>query len=135
MEACALHRKLLFKWMKKYILFLFVLSFPLLAKEFPKILLDATSIKQKSNELFLDGRLPVDLNGNKSKDYIDYTYSDLPPKLVFDVTVDNEKYDLGLICDSIGIFKENTKGMKDVFCGPESRLIWNGLTYEVKGEK
>ena len=63
-------------------------------------------------------------------DQINYTYSDLPPKFIIDVTIDNDRKEIGLICDSIGFFKGKTKGMRDLFCGPNTKLIWNGYTYK-----
>ncbi len=90
----------------------------------------ADKIKENSNELFFDESLKVDLNGNAIIDQINYTYSDLPPKFIIDVTVDNDRKEIGLICNSIGFFKGKTNGMRDLFCGPNTKLIWNGYTYK-----
>ena len=98
--------------------------------ELPIILAEANKIKESSTELFFDGTLNVDLNGNSIIDQINYTYSDLPPKLIIDVTIDNERKEVGLICDSIGVFREKEKGMRNLFCGPKFKLIWNGSAYK-----
>lgn len=114
----------------RFLLFLFLLcSFSLFSKDLPVIVVDADKIKEKTMELFFDSAEVVDLNGNNSIDSIVYTYSDFPPKLTFDVTVDGEKKYIGLICNSIGIFKGKNKGMRSIFCGPKTKLIWNGYKY------
>lgn len=116
--------------MKKYLFSFLLCSFFGFANEFPTILLDADKVKESSGELFFDGVLKVNLNGNNTIDEINYTYSDLPPKFVIDVTIDNEKKDIGLICNSIGFFRTKTQGMKDLFCGHQYKLIWNGHVYK-----
>ncbi len=98
--------------------------------ELPIILIEANKIKENSTELFFDGTLNVDLNGNSIMDQINYTYSDLLPKIIIDVTIDNERKEVGLICDSIGVFREKEKGMRNLFCGPKFKLIWNGNAYK-----
>ncbi len=117
--------------MKKLYLFSFLFcSFFSFSKDLPVILIVADKIKENSNELFFDESLKVDLNGNAIIDQINYTYSDLPPKFIIDVTVDNDRKEIGLICNSIGFFKGKTNGMRDLFCGPNTKLIWNGYTYK-----
>ena len=115
---------------KEFLLLFFFCSFFSFAKELPIILAEADKIKASSSELFFDGTLSIDLNGNLIMDQINYTYSDLPPKFIIDVTVDNDKKKISLICNSIGFFKDKTHGMRDLFCGPNSKLRWNGYTYK-----
>lgn len=117
--------------MKKIYLFPFLFcSFFSFAKDFPVILAEADKVKESSKELFFDGILKVDLNGNNIMDQINYTYSDLPPKFIIDVTIDNSRKEIGLICNSIGFFKGKTQGMRDLFCGPNTKLVWSGKTYK-----
>lgn len=116
--------------MKIFILsFFLMLSFVSFASDKPVMILDANEIKQSTSELFLDDVISVDLNGNKIKDSISYTYSDMPPKIVFDVIVDGQKKKVSLICNSISIYKVMHNKMRDLSCGMNKHLYWNGKTY------
>lgn len=115
---------------KAYLISFLFCSLFSFSMELPTILAEADKVKESSTELFFDGILSVDLNGNSITDQINYTYSDFPPKFIIDVTIDNERKEVGLICNSIGVFREKTKGMINLFCGPKFKLIWNGNAYK-----
>lgn len=111
-------------------LFFTVYSSVVLSSNDSITLVDAKEIRNQTLELFFDGSVNVDLNKNGIEDKIIYTYSDLPPKLIFDVIVDGEKIDIGLICDSISLARGITQKMNDLLCGSDFLLKWNGKTYK-----
>lgn len=111
-----------------------------------------TASKLKSSG-FVDGqtgRVITDLNGDGNQDVIQYTFAsstppgtcdqadcmsnlDSSPILTFQLIMhDGKSIDASYMCTSIGVSKKTHKGLKDIFCGPEYNLRWNGEEYDTE---
>jgi len=109
----------------------------------PQILISADEISEQSEELFVEGKISVDLQGNgDNKSTINYSYNKIGPPnfengndkisepvITIDIDTPKENLKISYLCSSIGIYKEKNNGYRDIFCGPSFRLKWNGSEY------
>lgn len=112
------------------------------------ILVNAKELKSSG---YLDGQagsVNTDLDGDGKKDVIEYIYANTTPPgtcdgsdcmselsnspvLTFQIKMHNGKsIDGSYMCTSLGVSHKSHKGMKDIFCGPEYILRWNGGEYD-----
>ena len=112
---------------------------------------DAAAIAKSSSDIVVDGKVSVELDGNrKTKEYIYYSFSrigpvvacgdsdcnpDSLPKLAWGVTYGNHHVDSHYLCSKIGVSSAMTDGMYDLYCDGKTRLQWNGKEYEGKKAK
>jgi hypothetical protein len=127
---------------------LFMLPAYAATSETPDIILSTETLLKKSDEYFMDDSISVDLDGNESTpEEIEYSYTrigppgtceksdctpETSPTITFIVHVNGAEHPVNYLCASVGIYKTKTKGLKDIFCGPKTRLIWSGEEYKSK---
>lgn len=118
-------------------------SAPCSALTKPQILISSDELSKKSEELFIEGKIPVDLEGNgRNKSIINYSYIKIGPPnfengnekisepvITIDIDTPKESLKINYLCSAIGIYKEKTNGYRDLFCGPTVRLRWTGSEY------
>jgi hypothetical protein len=111
-----------------------------------KILTSVEQIRALTDAPFYDNKVAVDINGDGNQDsVIYYSYSKLGPAQTCD-TLDNcepettsiitfyidlpeGRSHIDVMCDSIGVYQETSNLQRDIFCGPNTRLYWNGKKY------
>ncbi|EXU74136.1 hypothetical protein ABW286_22960 [Erwinia papayae] len=116
------------------------------------ILLDASKLKAAGFTDGETGEVYTDLYGDGSKDSIEYTYSDSTPPgtcaqadcsaslnespmMTFEIKMhDGKSVDASYMCTSLGVSENKHKGMRDIFCGPNYILKWNGDEYDTGDE-
>lgn len=115
----------------------------------PELLIRAEQITAATDALFYDGRIAVDINGDGSEGgVIHYFYSKLGPAstcdgldactpeteaiITFYLELPEGRSQVDFICDAIGLYAEKTNQRRDLFCGPKTRLYWNGREYSEK---
>lgn len=112
----------------------------------PLMLVSTEQIARETSDLFYDGSINVDITGGGQADSsLNFSYSKTGPtstcpdtekckpitKSVLTAYLDLEKsrIHINFICDSIVLYDEISHGMRDIFCGPNTRLTWNGKNY------
>lgn len=134
-----------------YLTVLAILACPqaIATSESPDILVSTESIIKKTGALFYDGQIPVDMDGDGSYDStIHYGYSRLGPAgtcsntldcapetkpvITFYIDLDGKILPANFICESIGIYASKTNQRRNLFCGPQTKLYWNGSEYTNK---
>lgn len=45
------------------------------------------------------------------------------------IDLGKSRVNINFMCDSIGLYDEISHGMRDIFCGPNTRLTWDGKNY------
>lgn len=126
----------------------FLLSVSANAKNSPNHdLVDAKFLKSSGYVDGQSGTVAGDLNSDGHQDIIEYTYAsatppgtceqqdcidklDDTPMITFQVRMSDGKIiDAPYMCTSLALLDKKHNGMKDIFCGPEYRLFWNGREY------
>lgn len=115
----------------------------------PQLLISAKQITAATDALFYDDRIAIDIDGDGSCDsVIHYAYSRLGPAatcegldacapesspvITFYIDFPEGRAQVNFICDAIGLYNEKTNQRRDLFCGPKTRLYWNGREYSEK---
>lgn len=116
------------------------------APEHPEILVSTESILKATEEPFYDGRIPIDIDGDRTNDStINYSYSKIGPSgtcsnepdctpetrpiITFYIETKNKNIPINFMCESIGIYHKKTNNNRDLFCGPNTKLHWDGHDY------
>jgi hypothetical protein len=142
----------MFVYSKMTLLFIFLMSFVVSAQSekinLANILVDANVLKAQGVTDGQSGIARADLNNDNLKELVEYSYSSSTPPgtcdkddclsslnndpmLTFKINFNNcNAIDVSYFCTSIGVLSEWHNGMKDLFCGPEYILRWNGESYE-----
>jgi hypothetical protein len=114
--------------------------------EEPSIIVKATDIEKKTTEMFYDSSIRIDIDGNgQLNETLYFSYSKIGPtppcseleecSLTSDpvitsyIETTNKKIHINFMCTSIGIYLNKTQGLRDIYCGPNVRLHWNGENY------
>lgn len=115
-----------------------------------KELVSIKEVQKRNNEMFEEGVIRQSLEGNSSvSNVINYAYTKIGPTpacgiedeckpnsesiIAFYISGGNLKKNIliDFMCDSIGVYDNYHNGMRDIHCGPDSKLIWNGSKYEI----
>lgn len=117
---------------KTALLFALVLSTaPCSALTKPQILISSDELSKKSEELFIEGKIPVDLEGNgRNESVINYSYIKIGPPnfengnekisepvIAIDIDTLKENLKISYLCSAIGIYKEKTMATETFFAG------------------
>lgn len=109
-------------------------------------LISTAQIRELTDDLFYDNKIPVDITGDGDHDsIIYYSYSKLGPAptcealqncepetvsiITFYIDLPEGRTQIDVMCDSIGIYSTVSNLKRDIFCGPNTRLYWNGKKY------
>ena len=131
----------------KLVVFVVATLFSVAARcDLPLMLVTTEQIARETSDLFYDGSINVDITGDGEIDSaLSFSYSKTGPvstcpdtknckpitKAVLTAYLDfgEHKIHINFICDSIGLYDELSHGMRDIFCGPNARLTWDGKNY------
>lgn len=114
--------------------------------ELPEILISTESIITTTDDLFYDGKISIDIDGDGNNDgSINYAYSRLGPTgtctdnsdcapetkpiITFYIVLHGKNIPINFMCESIGIYASTTNQRRNLFCGPKTKLYWNGQEY------
>lgn len=128
------------------LLFLVGCSNAIATPDTPEELISTEQIIATTNELFYDGKISIDISGDGANDsIINYSYSKLGPAstcddtqsctpetssvITFYIDFPEGKSHVDFMCNSIGIYLKKSNHRRDLFCGPKTRLYWNGSKY------
>lgn len=108
--------------------------------------IEAKSVLDRSEEIIIDGEVEVDLDRDGVvAEKIIYSVSrvapaptcgpetscesSVEPVLSWSVLVKGETIYSDYLCAKISISDSITRGMSDIFCGDNLKLVWNGRRY------
>lgn len=128
------------------ILFISACTNAIADSESPDILISTESITNATDDLFYDGKIPIDIDGDGNNDsIINYAYSRLgstgtcadssdcapetKPIITFYIDLHGKNTPINFMCESIGIYTSTTNQHRNLFCGPKTKLYWNGQEY------
>lgn len=112
----------------------------------PLMLVTTEQIARKTSDLFYDDSINIDITGGGQIDSsLNFSYSKIGlastcpdtkkckpiTKSVLTAYLDlgKSRIHINFMCDSIGLYDEISHGMRDIFCGPNTRLTWDGKNY------
>lgn len=112
----------------------------------PEILTSTEIITNTTDDLFYDGAIQFDIDGDGNNDsIINYSYSRLGPTgtcgdnsdcapetkpiITFYIDLGSTNIPINFMCESIGIYPRTTNKHRDLFCGPKTKLYWDGQGY------
>ena len=110
------------------------------------VFVDVKSIESKTDEPFYDDSIDLDIDADGSLDstlHFSYSKSGPPPACIDidDCKITNhpvitsyidifkKRIHINFMCSSIGFYSKKTNGLRDMHCGPDLRLRWNGKNY------
>lgn len=114
----------------------------------PTLILDARVIANQTQAgLLTDLILTADLDGDHHMDTVIYDFSRQAapvtcdtacpqndglfnrPQLTISFILHGKRINLPFFCEQFGYFNNQHAGMPDLWCGPDTRLRWNGQEY------
>lgn len=132
---------------RRFFICFFVLVFSVAGRcEEPSVLVSAEKIAEITDDLFYDGSIEFDIDGDGRPDSaLVFSYSKIGPAstckvgekckpqttsiITAHIDSGNSRIQVNFMCGSIGLFTKKTMGLRDIFCGPNTRLKWDGRNY------
>lgn len=109
-------------------------------------LVDTKEIERHTAEIFYDDSIRIDIDGDGKLDStLHFSYSRIGPSsscenldscnintgsvITSYIETPHKKIQINYMCKSIGIYSTKSKNYRDIFCGPDLNLHWDGENY------
>lgn len=113
-------------------------------------IISVEEIQKNTEDFFVEGVFEIALQeGNTTPNHINYLYSKIGPTpacgtkeecsptsesvITFNITGGGleKRINVNYMCTSIGVYQAFHNGMRDLNCGPNYKLVWTGIKYEI----